>query len=45
MYTLHTLMNVTNNNKLIKLTNSCEHIGSSMINEDDTDGALNLYFC
>ena len=45
LYTLHTLMNVTNINKLIKLTNFCGHIGSSMMNEDDTDGALNLYFC
>ena len=45
MYTLHTLMNVTNIKKLIKLTNFCEHIGSILILEDETDGALNLYFC
>ena len=45
MYSLHTLMNVNNINKLIKLTNLCEHIGSSMINGDETDCALNLYFC
>ena len=45
MYTLYTLMNVTNFEKLIKLTNFCEHIGSSMQNEDETDGAPNLCFC
>ena len=42
MYTLHTLMNVTSINKLIKLKKFCEHIGSSMVNEDETDCALNL---
>ena len=44
MYNLHTLMNVTSINKLNKLTNFCEHIGFSLINEDETDCALNLYF-
>ena len=42
MYSLHFLMNATSSTKLSKLANFCEHIGSTLINEDETVCAINL---